>query len=355
MIDRLNELHERAEEITAKLAEPGVTNDLVQLASLSRELSRIDPLVRLREQWLAATKRIEEAGGFVGSDDPELAELAAEEMAAGEAEVVELEEEVLALLVGQDPDDARNAIVELRAGTGGEEAGLFAADLMRMYLRLAERRGLQAEMMAVSETGIGGVKEGALRVIGNGAYGVFRHESGVHRVQRVPVTETSGRIHTSAASVAVLPEAEEIDIEIPESDVRVDVFRSSGHGGQSVNTTDSAVRVTHLPTRTVVSIQDEKSQLQNRAKAMAILRARLLQAERDRQAAERGELRRGQIGSGDRSEKIRTYNFPQDRVTDHRIGLTLHNLDGIMDGDLDRLVEALRAKVSEERLAAATR
>ena len=208
--------------------------------------------------------------------------------------------------------------------------------------------------MAVSETGIGGIKEVTLRVIGEGAYGVFRHESGVHRVQRVPVTEASGRIHTSAASVAVLPEAEEIDIDIPESDIRVDVFRSSGHGGQSVNTTDSAVRVTHLPTRTVVSIQDEKSQLQNRAKAMAILRARLLQAERDRQAAERGELRRGQIGSGDRSEKIRTYNFPQDRVTDHRIGLTLHNLHGIMDGDLDRLVEALQAKASEERLAAAT-
>jgi peptide chain release factor 1 len=355
MIDRLNELHERAEDITAKLAEPGVTKDPPQLVSLSRELSRIEPLVRLRGHWLAATKRVEEAGEFVGSDDPELAELAAEEVAAGKTELGELEEEVRALLIGQDPDDTRNAIVELRAGTGGEEAGLFASDLMRMYQRLAERRGLQAEMMAISETGIGGVKEAALRVIGAGAYGIFRHESGVHRVQRVPVTETSGRIHTSAASVAVLPEAEDIDIEIPESEVRVDVFRSSGHGGQSVNTTDSAVRVTHIPTRTVVSIQDEKSQLQNRAKAMAILRARLLGAERDRQAAERGELRRGQIGSGDRSEKIRTYNFPQDRVTDHRIGLTLHNLDGIMDGDLDRLVEALQAKFSEERLAAATR
>ncbi len=354
MIDRLDELHERSEELTAKLADPAVSSDPPQLASLSKELSRIGPLVRLREQWLAASKQVEEARELVDSTDAELAELAAEELAAGETQLDELEDEVRELLVGRDPDDARNAIVELRAGTGGDEAGLFAAQLMRMYQRLAERRRLRTEAMAVSETGIGGIKEATIRVIGEGAYGVFRHESGVHRVQRVPVTEASGRIHTSAASVAVLPEAEEIDIDIPESDIRVDVFRSSGHGGQSVNTTDSAVRVTHLPTRTTVSMQDEKSQLQNRVKAMAILRARLLQSERDRQAAERGELRRGQIGSGDRSEKIRTYNFPQDRVTDHRIGLTLHNLDGIMDGDLDRLVEALQAKSSEERLAAAT-
>ncbi len=354
MIDRLDELHVRAAEITAQLSDPEVASDPPRLASLAKELSRIEPLVRLREQWLAASKRIEEARELVDSNDAELAELAADELAAGETEFSALEDEVRELLVGRDPDDARNAIVELRAGTGGDEAGLFAAQLMRMYVRLAERRNLHTESMAVSETGIGGIKEATLRVIGEGAYGIFRHESGVHRVQRVPVTEASGRIHTSAASVAVLSEAEEIDIDIPESDIRVDVFRSSGHGGQSVNTTDSAVRVTHVPTRTVVSIQDEKSQLQNRAKAMAILRARLLQAERDRQASARGELRRGQIGSGDRSEKIRTYNFPQDRVTDHRIGLTLRNLAGIMDGDLDRLVEALQAKASEERLAAAT-
>ena len=354
MIDRLDELCARSHEITANLADPEVASAPHRVASLSRELSRIDPLVRLRHQWLAIVVRVEEARELVSSTDGELAELAADEVVAGSAQIELLEIQARELLVGQDPDDARNAIVELRAGTGGDEAGLFAAQLMRMYLRLAERRRMRTEAMAVSETGIGGVKEATLRVIGDGAYSVFRHESGVHRVQRVPVTEASGRIHTSAASVAVFPEAEAVDMDIPESDIRVDVFRSSGHGGQSVNTTDSAVRLTHVPTRTVVSIQDEKSQLQNRAKAMAILRARLLQAERDRQASERGELRRGQIGSGDRSEKIRTYNFPQDRLTDHRIGLTLHNLEGILDGDMDRLVVALQARAMEDRLAAIT-
>ncbi|MCY3913011.1 MAG: peptide chain release factor 1 [Chloroflexi bacterium] len=353
MLDRLHALHARSEEITSKLADPAVTSDPARLAKLSRELSRAAPLVRLRERWLEATGRIEEARELVDSPDPELAELAADELSAAEEELSGIEDDVRERLVGRDPDDERNAIVELRAGTGGDEAGLFAKELMRMYMRLAERRKLRTEVMSTNETGIGGLKEGVLRILGEGAYGLFRHESGVHRVQRVPVTEASGRIHTSAASVAVLPEADAIELNIPDADIRVDVFRSSGHGGQSVNTTDSAVRVTHLPTGTVVSMQDEKSQLQNRAKAMAILRARLLQAERERQAAERGELRRGQIGSGDRSEKIRTYNFPQDRVTDHRIGLTLRNLDGILDGDLDRLVDALQSRAAEERVQAA--
>ncbi len=353
MLDRLHAMHERSEEITAKLADPAVTSDPAQLATLSKELSRLTPLVRLRERWLEAIGRIEEARELIDSPDSELAELAADELSVGEEELSAIEDDVRERLVGRDPDDERNAIVELRAGTGGDEAGLFAKELMRMYMRLAERRRLKTEVMSTNETGIGGLKEGVLRILGEGAYGLFRHESGVHRVQRVPVTEASGRIHTSAASVAVLPEADAIELNIPDADIRVDVFRSSGHGGQSVNTTDSAVRVTHLPTGTAVSMQDEKSQLQNRAKAMAILRARLLQAERERQAAERGELRRGQIGSGDRSEKIRTYNFPQDRVTDHRIGLTLRNLDGILDGDLDRLVDALHARAAEERVAAA--
>ena len=353
MLDRLDVLHARSEEITTKLADPAVTSDLAQLAALSKELSRLTPLVRLRERWLAATDRIEEARELVDSPDSELAELAADELVAAEEELSEIDDAVRERLVGRDPDDARNAIVELRAGTGGDEAGLFAKELLRMYVRLAERRRLRTEVMSTNETGIGGLKEGVLRIVGEGAYGIFRHESGVHRVQRVPVTEASGRLHTSAASVAVLPEADAIELKIPDADIRVDVFRSSGHGGQSVNTTDSAVRVTHLPTGTAVSMQDEKSQLQNRAKAMAILRARLLQAERERQAAERGELRRGQIGSGDRSEKIRTYNFPQDRVTDHRIGVTQHNLDGILDGDLDRLIDALQARAAEERVKAA--
>ena len=353
MLDRLHALHERSEEITTKLADPAVTNDPARLAALSKELSRLTPLVRLRERWMELNGRIDEARELVDSTDSELAELAADELAAAEEELAAIDDDVRERLVGRDPDDERNAIVELRAGTGGDEAGLFAKELMRMYVRLAERRRLRTEVMSTNETGIGGLKEGVLRILGEGAYGLFRHESGVHRVQRVPVTEASGRIHTSAASVAVLPEADAIELDIPDSDIRVDVFRSSGHGGQSVNTTDSAVRVTHLPTGTVVSMQDEKSQLQNRAKAMAILRARLLRAERERQAAERGELRRGQIGSGDRSEKIRTYNFPQDRVTDHRIGLTLRNLDGILDGDLDRLVDALQARAAEERVEAA--
>ena len=353
MLDRLHAIHARSEELTTELSDPAVTSDLSRLAALSKELSRLAPLVRLREQWVETTGRLEEARELVDSSDPELAELAADELSAAEAVLSALDDDVRERLVGRDPDDDRNAIVELRAGTGGDEAGLFAKELMRMYVRLAERRRLRTEVMAANETGIGGLKEGILRIVGEGAYGLVRHESGVHRVQRVPVTEASGRIHTSAASVAVLPEAEAIELNIPDSDIRVDVFRSSGHGGQSVNTTDSAVRVTHLPTGTAVSMQDEKSQLQNRVKAMAILRARLLRAERERQAAERGELRRGQIGSGDRSEKIRTYNFPQDRVTDHRIGLTVHNLDGILDGDLDRLVDALQARAAEERVKAA--
>ena len=353
MLDRLDAMHARSEEITTKLADPAVTSDPAQLATLSKELSRLAPLVRLRERWLEVTNRMDEARELVDSPDPELAELAAEELVAAEEELSAIDDDVRERLVGRDPDDERNAIVELRAGTGGDEAGLFAKELMRMYMRLAERRRLRTEVMSTNETGIGGLKEGVLRIVGEGAFGLFRHESGVHRVQRVPVTEASGRIHTSAASVAVLPEADAIELSIPDSEIRVDVFRSSGHGGQSVNTTDSAVRVTHLPTGTSVSMQDEKSQLQNRAKAMAILRARLLQAERERQAAERGELRRDQIGSGDRSEKIRTYNFPQDRVTDHRIGLTLRNLDGILDGDLDRLVGALQARAAEERVKAA--
>ena len=354
MIDRLDELGGRYDELTAEISRPENAANPEQIRRLGQEMARLEAVARLRDEWRDADARLREARGLIDSSDVELAALAGEQLTTAERELAAIEDRARAALDRGDPDEDRNAIVEIRPGTGGGEATLFAADLTRMYRRFAERRGLGVESLTLSETGVGGVKEAIVRVTGPGAFGTFRYESGVHRVQRVPATEASGRIHTSAATVAVLPEAEEIDIDIPESDVRVDVFRSSGHGGQSVNTTDSAVRVTHLPTKTMVSIQDEKSQLQNRAKAMAVLRARLFELERRRQAEERGEARRGQIGSGDRSEKIRTYNFPQDRVTDHRIGLTLRNLQSILDGDLDRLVQAVLARAAEERLAGAS-
>ena len=351
MIDRLAEARRRYDELTAELASPDGVPDSRRLASLGREMAQLEQSARLHDELSAAQARADEARELLESSDLELAELAREELDEAREEIAEVQKRAVDVLVSDDPDDARNAIVEVRAGTGGEEAALFAGDLLRMYTRYAERLRLKAEPLTVSGTDRGGVKEGILRVVGARAFGAFRFESGVHRVQRVPVTEAGGRIHTSAASVAVLPEAEAIDIEIPESDIRVDVFRSSGHGGQSVNTTDSAVRMTHLPTNTVVSIQDEKSQLQNRVKALQVLRARLLEDERERQAAERGQARRDQIGSGDRSEKIRTYNFPQDRVTDHRVGVTVHNLPSVLDGNLDRLVAPLRQAQRDRELA----
>ena len=351
MIDRLAEARRRYDELTAELASPDGVPDSRRLASLGREMAQLEQAARLHDELSAAQARADEARELLESSDLELAELARDELDEAREEIAEVQKRAVDVLVSDDPDDARNAIVEVRAGTGGAEAALFAGDLLRMYTRYAERLRLKAEPLTVSGTDRGGVKEGILRVVGARAFGAFRFESGVHRVQRVPVTEAGGRIHTSAASVAVLPEAEAIDIEIPESDIRVDVFRSSGHGGQSVNTTDSAVRMTHLPTNTVVSIQDEKSQLQNRVKALQVLRARLLEDERERQAAERGQARRDQIGSGDRSEKIRTYNFPQDRVTDHRVGVTVHNLPSVLDGNLDRLVAPLRQVQRDRELA----
>jgi len=291
-----------------------------------------------------------EVRGLVSSDDPELAEMARTEQARLETAIAELEPELTAALIPPDPLDDRPAIVEIRAGTGGDEAALFAADLYRMYSRFVDRRGWRREDISVSEGALGGLKEVIFRVDGQGAFGAMRWESGVHRVQRVPATETQGRIHTSAATVAVLPEAEEIDIKIEDKDLRIDVFRSSGPGGQSVNTTDSAVRITHIPSGIVVSQQDQKSQLQNKIKAMQVLRARLLDARIAEQEAERSRMRKTQVGTGDRSAKIRTYNFPQSRVTDHRIGMTLHEIDRVLDGDIGPLIEALRMADVQERL-----
>jgi len=343
----------RREEVEAKLSESASLSP-DELASLSRELSELRPvceqvdLVRRREEGReSAEGLVAEAG-----DDAELAEMARAEIQDIDGRLPDEMKALQLLLLPRDKDDSRNAILEVRAGTGGDEAALFAADLFGMYQRFAARHGWRFEVMEVSETGIGGYKEATANIAGADVFARLKFESGVHRVQRVPETEAGGRIHTSAATVAVLPEAEDVDIDVQESDLRIDVFRASGPGGQSVNTTDSAVRITHIPTGIVVSQQDEKSQHKNRAKAMKILRARLYDAERARVQAERAASRKGQVGSGDRSERIRTYNFPQGRVTDHRINLTLYKLDKVVAGEaLDEVVDALTAEDQAQRLA----
>ena len=347
---RLADAERRFAQLDEQLSDPGVLRDQKRLRELSQERSGLVDVVETAGELRRVVSDLEQAREVLREGDAELRELAQEEAASLEVRVEELALRAKELLIPRDPMEDRPAVVEVRAGTGGDEAGLFASELQRMYTRYAERQGWTVELMSVSHGIPGAIKEAIFTVRGKGAYGKLRWESGVHRVQRVPATESQGRIHTSAASVAVLPEAEEVDVQIDENDLRIDVFRSSGPGGQSVNTTDSAVRITHLPTGLVVSQQDEKSQHKNKAKALKVLRSRLLDLKIAEQEAARARERKTQIGTGDRSAKIRTYNLPQSRVTDHRIGLTLYQLPEVIAGDLDELITALRLAEQEERL-----
>jgi peptide chain release factor 1 len=345
---RLRQALARADEVAAALSDPGAAKDAERFSALGREHSRLQPIVRAATRLFRLRDDLKQARELAAEADPEMAALVQSDLDRLPGEIAALEAELADLLVPRDPLEDRDAIVEIRAGTGGDEAALFAADLLRMYTRFAERSGLKVEPISISEGTLGGIKEAIVAIRGPDAYGRFRRESGVHRVQRVPATESQGRIHTSAATVAVLPEAQEVDVKIEPQDLRIDVFRSGGPGGQSVNTTDSAVRITHLPTNTVVQQQDQKSQLQNKIKAMSVLRSRILDKMIADQEAARAKARKAQVGTGDRSAKIRTYNYPQSRVTDHRINFSVHNLPAAMDGDLDELVQALRMASREE-------
>ncbi len=354
MFASLKDAETRLQELRGRLAEPGIHADARRFRELGREHHRLERLVGVWRELERAHSDLEEARRIVqAGEDPELVELAQAEIPAAQERLDSLRTELQDLLIPPDPDDDRNTIVEIRAGTGGEEAALFAADLFRMYHRYAERRGWRLEVMSTSQAEAGGFKEIIFLLSGEEVFGRMRWESGVHRVQRVPRTEAQGRIHTSAASVVVLPEAEEVEVALEPEDLRVDVFRSSGPGGQSVNTTDSAVRVTHLPTGLVVSCQDEKSQLKNKSKALNILRSRLLERMRSEQAAGEAAERRQMVAGGDRSAKIRTYNFPQNRITDHRVKLTLYDLNGVMDGELDGLIDRLRLELGAGAVALA--
>jgi peptide chain release factor 1 len=354
---KLAEVARQYDDVQAELSRPEVVSDPSEIRRLGREMARLEPVVeayRALESTraeLAGARELRDAGDA----DDEMRSMVREEIAELEARETQLLEDLKVLLLPRDPNDDRDVIMEIRAGAGGEEAALFAAELHRMYLRYAARHRFTPEILNLNETGIDGIKEAIIQVHGDGAYSRLKFEGGVHRVQRIPATESSGRIHTSTATVIVMPEADEVEIEIDEEkDLRIDVKRSSGPGGQSVNTTDSAVRITHLPTGLVVEIQDEKSQHKNKAKAMAVLRSRLLDLELQKQRDEGSAARRLMVGSGDRSDKVRTYNFPQDRVTDHRIGKTVHNLPGVLDGDLDDLIDALQMADQADRLGALT-
>ncbi len=352
MLEQLNLLEKQFDELNEKLSDPQVLSDRAQLQRIGRARARLEPIVRKFREFKEVRAQLEDARASLA--DADLRELAEEEIASLQPRLEKLEEELRIALLPRDPQADNNCIVEIRAGTGGEEAALFAGELYRMYTRYAQDKGWKVEALNASLADMGGIKEVVFAVEGAGAFGTLKYESGVHRVQRVPVTEASGRIHTSAATVAVLPEAEEVDIEIDPNDLKIDTYRAGSAGGQNVQKNETAIRITHLPTGLVVTCQDERSQLQNREKAMRVLRSRLLEMEREKREAEQRQMRQAQVKSGDRSDKIRTYNFPQNRVTDHRINLSLYALDKIMDGSLDPLIEAIQQHEQQELLKSGT-